>query len=98
MSDGLMVEPDKIDRIERTLVGVEKAVVELATIQKEAAKREERNQAESAKREERLYKRMDRVEEQVRINTNLLWKFTGAITAIVTIITVAISVYGIIQP
>lgn len=83
MGNNYMVEPDKIDRMERTLVGVEKAVVELATIQKEASKREER-----------MYKRMDAVEEQVKQNTNLLWKFSGGIVALVTAATIIISIYA----
>lgn len=83
MGNNYMVEPDKIDRMERTLVGVEKAVVELATIQKEASKREER-----------MYNRMDAVEEQVKQNTNLLWKFSGGIAALVTAATIIISIYA----
>lgn len=83
MGNNYMIEPDKIDRMERTLVGVEKAVVELATIQKEASKREER-----------MYNRMDAVEEQVKQNTNLLWKFSGGIAALVTAATIIISIYA----
>lgn len=72
MGEKLMIEPDKIDRMERTLVGVEKAVTELAVIQKE-----------SAKREQRIYDRVDKLEQKVEDNTKMLWKFTGGISALI---------------
>ncbi len=65
MTGELMTIPmDKIDRIEHAVISVEKAVVELATIQKEAAKREERITIEHQKSEARILERFKEERER----------------------------------
>lgn len=72
MSETIMIDSGELGQIKHTLLGVEKAIVELATMQKE-----------SAKREERLYTRIDKLEQQMQSNTTFIWKLTGGITALV---------------
>lgn len=54
----MTVSADKIDRIETAIVAVEKAVIELTTLQKESAKREERIMSETQKSEARIQERL----------------------------------------
>jgi anti-sigma-K factor RskA len=94
MSGISMIDNSKLETIERTLIGVEKAVVELATIQKESAKREERMYTRIESLEHKFDQRDKALQEQVRQNTNMLWKHTGATAAIVTIVTLSIAAYS----
>lgn len=85
----IMVDSDRMDRIESGLHSVEMAMVKLTVLAEEGAKREERMNKRMDERmdkiDERLDKqdeRMSKMDDRTQENTKMLWKFLGVITGV----------------